>query len=309
MKILLFACLFLGFSILFCGWNWRDKFETTVERTRRELEDAARRRAISGKEERISIRKEKSLVRFLEQQLCYSGLKARLPLLTPERWVLGNVFALSFGFLAGMGIWGIIGAIGVVCALLFLQWFLVVSLRMKNLKRVDANLLKFLDFLGNYSVTAGEMTSVFSQVARYMEEPIRGALELCCMEATTTGDAGAALLAMEAYIEHPKFKELARNLEISVRYCTDFSAMVAGSRRSMREYLRAQRERRGLLAEAGINLALLLIMSFGMLAVVGKLLDFSIATFLVGTVVGRIALGLICFFILLFLAQARKLQK
>lgn len=79
-----------------------------------------------------------------------------------------------------------------------------------------------------------------------------------------------ALLAMAERIEHPKFKELARNMEVSVRYCADFSVLVNSSRRSLREYLRVAQERRGMLREGAINLALLAGMSVVVLLIVGS---------------------------------------
>lgn len=79
-----------------------------------------------------------------------------------------------------------------------------------------------------------------------------------------------ALLSMAERVEHPKFKELARNMEVSVRYCADFSALVNGSRRSLREYLRVAQERRSMLREGAVNLALLAGMSAVVLLIVGR---------------------------------------
>lgn len=52
------------------------------------------------------------------------------------------------------------------------------------------------EFLGNYSLTAGEITSVLGQVSKYMEEPLRSAMEECAYEAQITGDHSTALLTM-----------------------------------------------------------------------------------------------------------------
>ena len=74
---------------------------------------------------------------------------------------------------------------------------------------------------------------------------------------------------MQEHIEHPKFKELARNIEVSVRYCADFSVLVNSSRRSLREYLKVSQERKGMLREAAVNLGLLAGMSAAVLHIVG----------------------------------------
>ena len=128
-----------------------------------------------------------------------------------------------------------------------------------EMRSVNENLLEFLNFLGNYSITAGEVTSIFGQVSKYVEEPMKSALEQCSYEAQTTGDAGLALLAMAEKIEHPKFKEVVHNMEVSIRYCADFKILVDTSRRSVREYLRMGEDRKGMLREAVINMLMLLL--------------------------------------------------
>ena len=131
-----------------------------------------------------------------------------------------------------------------------MEYLFLSTLRAEELRVTNENLLKCLNFLGNYSLTAGEITMVLGQVSRYVEEPLKGALEECAYEAQTTGDSSLALLSMAERIEHPKIKELARNLEISIRYMADLTTLVDSSRRSAREYLRMEEERKGMLREA-----------------------------------------------------------
>lgn len=165
------------------------------------------------------------------------------------------------------------------------------------------NLLKCLNFLGNYSLTAGEITMVLGQVSRYVEEPLKGALEECAYEAQTTGDSSLALLSMAERIEHPKIKELARNLEISIRYMADLTTLVDSSRRSAREYLRMEEERKGMLREAGINMAVLLGMSVFALLTVDRLIDVSVWKIVSGTLPGHLAVGVYGLILFLFLRK------
>ena len=163
--------------------------------------------------------------------------------------------------------------------------------------------MKLLDFLGNYSITAGEVTGILYQVSRYMEEPLRSALESCYYEAQLTGDTGLALLSMAEKVEHPKFKELARNMEVSIRYCADFTALVAGSKRSLREYLRVAQERKGMLQEAVVNMGLLLGLSLVILTAVGSLVQMSVSQLLLGTLPGKVGLCVLAVICVLFIGQ------
>jgi len=141
------------------------------------------------------------------------------------------------------------------------EMILLKTFRFLEYRSVNDNILKCLNFLGNYSLTAGEITGVLGQVSKYMEEPLKGVMEECAYEAQMTGNSSTALLAMAEKVEHPKFKELARNLEISIRYMADLTTLVDSSRRSVREYLRTEEERKGMLREAAINMGLLAAMS------------------------------------------------
>ncbi len=187
------------------------------------------------------------------------------------------------------------------------EFLILRCLRTANLRAVNEHLMKLLDFLGNYSITAGDVAGIFHQVSRYMEEPIKSALDSCYYEAQITGDTALALRSMAEKIEHPKFKELARNMEVSLRYCADFTALVAGSRRSLREYLRLSQERKGMLREALVNMVLLLGLSMVVLAAVGRMVQLSGLQILTGTVPGRIGLGVIGIIILLYIGQLQKM--
>ena len=182
-------------------------------------------------------------------------------------------------------------------------------LKSRNLKMTDEELPKLLDFLGNYSLTSGELMSIFSQISRYLKEPLRSALEECEAESRITGDMNMALISMAERIEHPQFKQLVRNLEITARYSADFKALVADSRRSMREYLSQNRDRKGMLREAGINMGLLLIMSVIVLLIVNLLIGGGVTEILFTTFVGRCAIGGMVFILILFMSQVFKLNK
>ncbi len=308
MKGFILISLAAGFFLLFHEAKLFERLSSWAKRARSDMDASARLRTLEERKKLLSLQEEHSVLWAMENSLRYSGLRQRFPGLTLEWWLLGNLAVLGATFVLTAALFGILQA-AVVCMLIFaLEAWVLRSCRIRNLRRVNEELLKLLDFLGNYSITAGEVTGVLNQVSRYMEEPIRGALELCCLEAGMTGDTGTALLVMAECIEHPKFKELARNMEISVRYCADFSAMVRSSRRSMREYLRVQQERKGMLREAMINMLLLLGMSLIVLTIVGSLISFSIWKFLWCSLPGRFALAVVGGILALFMGQVRRIQ-
>lgn len=309
-KSLIFVCLFLGFLLLFRRIRWLDTIRQLLKQTKESLDEASRQRLLQSRKTLLSMQREQSLWMRAERELVYSGWKRRFPFLTAERFIVANVaaFALAFTLLqlllpewwmALMAVAGMLGA----------EFLCITVAKLNAIRSVERNLLKFLDFLGNYSITAGEVTGIFNQVSRYVEEPLKSALNECYYEAQTTGDASMALLSMAEKIEHPRFKELVQNIEISIRYSADFTALVHSSRRSVREYLRAGGERKNMLRESAVNMMLLLALSGFILITVDGLIDTSIWSILLFSLPGRIAVGMLLIIFLLFARQLYKISR
>lgn len=179
----------------------------------------------------------------------------------------------------------------------------------RNYRSVNDNLMKFLDFLGNYSITAGEVTGILNQISRYLEEPLKSVLDECYYEAQTSGDVSLALLSMAEKIEHPRFKELVRNMEISVRYSADFTALVHNSRRALREHMRTRQERKALVNEAMINMLILAGLSAVILIAVEQLIGASMKQILLYSLPGRISLTVIIVIFVLLYRKIRRLDQ
>ena len=254
--------------------------------------------------------KKMSLTGKLDAMLLYSGLNVKLPFLTSENWILLQLLFAS-GVVLITGLLGISFWIGglIMVLLILLQYIGVSALLAANYKAVDENLLKFLDFLGNYSITSGEITSILYQISGYLDEPLRSVLEECYFEAQTFGDTNAALLGMVQKIQHPKFGEVIRNIEVTMRYSADFTILVSQSRRSVREHMRMRQERKSLAKEAWINMMILGAMTLVIFMTVENLVDVSMETVLFGTWVGRGCLMGIGLILLLFYRQVRKIDR
>lgn len=274
------------------------------------VDEAARKRLLENRRQLLLLQRQHNIWYRLEQELHYSGWKRRFPLLSAERWLLSNVVGLAVIVVAVVLLTGKWLAAGVIIVgMIGLELVALWLCKLKEIRSVNDNLLKFLNILGNYSITAGEITGIFKQVSRYLEEPLKSALTECCYEAQVTGDAGQALLAMADKIEHPKFKELARNLEISIRYCANLSFLVEGSRRTVREYLRMGEERKAMLREAVVNMALLLVMSAFALLTVDRLIEVSVWDIMRDSLPGRITIVIVSIVLVLLAKQLYKCHR
>ncbi len=309
-KGLVFVELIAAFVLLFVRMRRESIIHNLISKAYESLEEAAAKRTADNRRKQEVLKHKKGKLYRLEQRLLYSGLHRRFPFLSPEVYIIGNltigvtVYSL-ISILTQNGWYGLM-AVAVFEILLYLvQNFLIA----KNYNATDEGLLKFLDFLGNYSLTSGEITAVLGQVGEYLEEPLKSALEECCYEAQMTGDAGIALLSMAEKIQHPKFKELVRNLEISMRYSADFTVLVSQSRRSVREYMRMRQERKALAGEAWVSIIILGAMTVVILMALEALIGIPIEDILWQTWLGRICMGGIGFILLLFYSQIRNMDK
>lgn len=302
--ILIFLLLLVGFGILFQRIRWLKLAAEVLQRTRSGVEQAARERLLNKRRQLMNLQQDNTLMLKLEQELGYCGWKRHFPFLTAELWLLGNVVMLALMFLTVLvlskSFWF---AGGTVAGAVGCEYLLMQLGKAGEMRAVNENLLEFLNFLGNYSITAGEVTGIFGQVSKYVEEPIKSALEQCSYEAQTTGDAGLALLAMAEKIQHPKFKEVVHNMEVSIRYCADFKILVDTSRRSVREYLRMGEDRKSMLREAVINMLMLVAMSVFALFTVNGLVEQSIWDVLFFTIPGKVALGIVAVILVLLLRK------
>lgn len=308
-KVILLVCLVLAFYLLFVWLARESIIQNVLRKTYDSMDTAARVRSREKRRKLLTAEHSGGCLDKIERRLIYSGLSRKIPFLTPELWIVLKLMIGGSSYFAGLllggSLWWGFGAVLIGQILLRIQ---VNCLMARNYRSVNDNLLKFLDFLGNYSVTAGEVTGICNQISKYVDEPMKSVLDECYYEAQTSGDSSLALLAMAEKIEHPKFQELVRNIEISARYAADFKMLVNDSRRAVREHLRTRQERKNMMNEACINMLLLAGMSIIVLVMTGQLTEISIWKVLLNTMVGRVCMTVIGCILGLLFGQIRKLD-
>lgn len=307
--ILIFVFLFAGIVLIFKKCEATIRIRNTYLNIKSRLAQIDRKTGLEQRKQLYEYERKKSFWISLEKELVYSGLKKRFPHLSGSVFMVFNAIAVIASFVVGWGIKKPL--VGIVIGAGWCTFvFVVIRIgRAVNLKRVSEDLPKFLDFLGSYSLSAGEITGILSQISVYLNTPVREAVEECVAESRISGNAGVALLALADRIEHPQFKLLIRNIEMTSRYSADFSTLVADSKRSLRDYLAQSRERKGMLREAAINMVLLLIMSVVVLMMVNVLIGGTVADIILHSMVGHLAMIGMATIVSLFLIQALSIER
>ncbi len=308
-KVLLFGELFVFFALLFY-WMRKERFiNSLLFLAQDSLDNAARKRKQEHRSSLLMQKRRKGILYRMEKTLIYSGVGVRFPGFTPEIAITAGIVLGSMGylggFLLGLSRWVRCGIIVAVYAGIAL---VLNILMLRNYNRTDEELLKFLDFLGNYSITSGEITSILRQISGYLKEPLKTVLEEGYVEAQTCGNTGLALLEMAEKIQHPKFKEFIYNMEITLRYSADFTTLVRQSRRAVRENMKLRRERRSMAKEAWINIMILGGMTVVILKAVEVLIGVPVMQIIFLTWVGRFCLAGIGIILVLFGLQVRRIS-
>ena len=293
MKAVLFIALlfvaYFGFELLRNHKVIKDAVENVYERTKaqeeRRLSEQERLRMEEGVQEKTD------LLYRLDMMLVYSNIKKWIPFMNTEIFIgMAVLFSIAAYLIVskatGVWIFGLLGA-GCVCLSLYLVLYFLSGM---NYQRTEKSLTAFLNLLENYSITSDDLIHILHKTAINMEEPVQSALYECYAEATSTGNAGLALRNLQKKIEHEKFKELVRNLEICSRYEANYAEIIKDSRSLIQEYSAYSQERKSIINNARIEI----LMIVGCCGLVFWMVDdFSakgIMSVLLGTTAGNVLL-------------------
>lgn len=230
LKVIIIVLIFLTFYLLMKHLYRENVLGRAVEQVSEQVTERSRlrsRQMSAGlKEKRTDIK--------LERDLYKSGLSISFPFLTAEVYILIMVISAGSGFFL-VSVWRtgiILRIISLCCGPLILYTVLQIKYYL-NYRRVEKNLLIFLNLLDSFSITAGELTVIFYKISYYLDRPLKRALEECYFETQITGNTTKALYNLMEKVGHPKFKEVVRNLEVCSRYDADYSSVVDSCRKTI----------------------------------------------------------------------------
>ena len=246
-------------------------------------------------------RQEKTnLLYKLDLLVLQSNIKKFIPFASTEILLVLTIVlaATAYGVMAhltGTWIFGMLGFVGVG----FLCYMVLYFMALSNYRKTEESLMTFINLLENYSSMEDELIAIFSRIQTFLTEPIKSAVEQCCIEAEMTGDKGRAIRNLEKRIEHEKFKELVRNLEICSRYEANYGEVIKDSRSLLREYLAAAKERKAILNNARVEIAMIIGCSGIVFWMMNDFTQAGIMSVLLGSMVGNIILTY-CILMLLY---------
>ncbi len=305
----LFTLLLAGFYGLMEGMGTGEELKKKATLLSRRLDEKGRENALR-KREAIRMRADRDgMWARIDRALVYSCIVRYLPGINTEKFIAFVCAVCAFVFISAGIAFGIITGIVCTAVFLFAVYACVRVLEIYNLRRTGGDLPRLLDLLGSYAASGAVYSNIFGQISIYMNEPLRTVFDECGAEGRLSGDISLALLTMADKIEHPQFKQLIRNMEITSRHSEDIAGLVNDTRRSLRDYLKESSDRKAMLRESAINMVLLLIMSYVVIAISAKLSETQVSTVIFASIPGRVTLGVLGAVLMMYFAQAASLYK
>ena len=167
-----------------------------------------------------------------------------------------------------------------------------------NKKRVEEELMNFINLIENYSKTSDDIIHIIGRIFPYINEPIKSAAEECYLEGQRSGNISQSLDNFAKKINHKRFREIIRSLSICSRYEANYSDVAEDSRKMLMEYLAGKREREAIIRNARIEVLAILGLAGVMVYILGNFIGENTLDLLMMNFIGKMIL-LFAFIVLL----------
>lgn len=214
---------------LYAQMSAQEKLRAENERRERDIHGAGIKRDFLGK---------------LDERLAYSGIKEHLKWLTTEIYIIVLILLISITVIISTIKLGVI--LGILLGFaVYTSFELIISLLIayRN-KKTETIMLQFMNIVDNFSKTSDDLIAIFEKSARYIEDPLKSQIIDAVTIAKNSGDKLGALQELQDRVKNKHFKVLVRNLEISSRYETNYSAIVEDCRAIFHNYIKSEKEKR-----------------------------------------------------------------
>lgn len=289
LKTVIFICLFAMFYFLSSYLKNNSAIQKSVA--------GMYKKALAGIENRrqqeVFIRQqegaqEDSFLHKLDKLIINSNIRKFFPFINTEIYILITTVTAGLGFFLMNFVSGnwILGLVTMLASFLIF-YFVVYIMAGVNYKKTEDNIVTFTNLLENYSKTNDDLIAIFGKIFPYLDEPLKTAVEDCYYEAVQSGNRILALNNLTEKIEHEKFKEIIRNLEVCSRHEANYAEIITDSRHMLREYIANKEERKSAIQTGRIEVAVILISCLVIINLLNSFLQGSILAMLTSDLIGK----------------------
>ena len=242
-------------------------------------------------------REKKGLLNHIDDNLRYSGVLLKHSWVTTELYLAMSTVILTAVFLLVSVIGGGM-AYGMACVsvLVLAAELYFNSQRRGRYNRIEEELLPFLNSIDAYAGATDDLISIFEKSVPVLNGPLKAAVYSAVLQSKQTGNCSEVLRNLENNIEHPFFKKLVRNLEMSSRHSANYKDIITECRFQLDEATSNAKKLEKIYKDGKLDIILVIIcgMACVVLALMG-ILDYAVKDFFIGmwgTVPGKIIIML-----------------
>ena len=258
------------------------------------LNSAGEKRRLSEKQimQMYGTANKKGLINHMDENLRYSGIQTKHPILTTELYLVISVIVITMSIVLVFLIGGslIYGALAACVTVLAMELYFN-SCRQRRYEQVEEELVPFINSIDAYAGATDDIMSILEKSIPVITGPLKDAVFFAVTQSKSSGNSPEVLRQLEDSIEHPFFKKLVRNLELSSRHSANYKDIITECRSQLDEATRNARMLEEIYRNGRHDIIVLIIC--GVLCVVMALigiLDYDVIPFFVsmwGTPAGR----------------------
>lgn len=242
----------------------------------------------------------KNIFYKLDVLIIQTGLKKTIPFLNSESFL---IFTILFGLISSIIAQKMFNTylISIIVFIVFcaLSYMIIYIIAGRRFIQTEQCIMQFANLLDNYSKTSDDIVDILGKISYYLDEPLKTAIIECHTEAINTGDISSSFRNLSTKIEHPKFKEIVRNLEVCRKHEANYGMIVKDIRYNLKEYLKSKEERKAEEQTARISMGIMAVFGVIILYIInGFVTEGTVITVLMSSLIGQC---IILYFIILFL--------
>lgn len=178
----------------------------------------------------------KGLLSHIDDNLRYSGIQANYPIVTTELYltvlvIISVVMFLLISIMSGSMIYGA----AAIALMLFITELYFNGRRRSRYIRVEDELLPLINSIDAYAGATDDLINILERSVPVLTGPLKNAILSAVSASKRTGNSSEVLRQLEDSIEHPFFKKLIRNLEISSRHSANYKDIITECRYQLDE--------------------------------------------------------------------------
>ncbi len=223
----------------------------------------------------------KGLLSHIDENLRYSGIQIKYHYITTELYLAGAVMLLTAVFvLVSLVCGNMLYGAGAAAVLVLAVELHFNSRRRSRYNSVGDELLPLINSIDAYAGTTDDIISILEKTIPVLTGPLKEAVYSAVSASKKTGSSSEALRLLEDSMEHPFFKKLIRNLEISSRHSCNYKDIITECRYQLDEATGNEKKLEKIYKDGRFEIIIIIIcgMTCVLMALVG-VLDFEVKGF------------------------------